>query len=135
MGGQHKGDLFLAVAGSGEARPARTACELLFPVCLRRHTAISMGASQPVCAETHPDKPRMAVHIRLSQQLKEALLQASAHGLQATMRFGSNSQPNVRPTTSPSYRHLLTLTSMCDHNTAQEPKQRRAWTPRDFCIM
>ena len=67
-----------------------------------------LGVSQQSCVEPAPDKARIAVHIRLSQQLKEALLQAKACGVQATLRFGKDAQPNVRSDT-PSCRHPLTL--------------------------
>ncbi len=56
-----------------------------------------LGVSQQSCVEPNADKARIAVHIRLSQQLKEALLQAKACGVQATLRFGKDAQPNVRP--------------------------------------
>ena len=70
-----------------------------------------LGVSQQSCVETYPDKACVAVHIRLSQLLKEALLQAKACGVQATLRFGKDAQPNVRPDT-PSCCHLLTLPMM-----------------------
>ena len=68
-----------------------------------------LGVSEASRIESSPIKPRAAVHIRLSQQLKEALLQAKACGLQATLRFGKDAQPNVRPVTPSCRRHLLTL--------------------------
>ena len=54
-------------------------------------------AMKQSCSVNYPAMPRAVVHIRLSQQLKEALLLASASGLRATLRFDSGSQPNVPP--------------------------------------
>ena len=59
-------------------------------------TSAMQPATERSCSVEYSEKPQAAVHVRLSQQLKEELLQASVSGLRATLQFGKGSHPNVR---------------------------------------
>ena len=53
------------------------------------------------CPLQFPDKQKGAVHIRLTPQLKEALLHAHGTGQRISMCFGDGLSPNVSLTTPP----------------------------------